>query len=78
VLGLEHVGLNEDFFNLGGNSILIARAGARLSWLYGLDLPLHSLFTLPTVAGVSQMVELYRQGGYEGVLGAREPATFGQ
>ncbi len=76
VLGIERVGLNDDFFALGGNSLLIARVGARLSTAYGVDLPLHSIFTLPTVAGVSHIVDLYRKGGYQSVLAERDPSTL--
>src|SRR5438445_13552700 len=31
---------------------------------------------LPTVGGVTQIIELYRKGGYAGVLGARDPTTL--
>lgn len=76
VLGVEHVGLHDDFFALGGNSLLIARVGARLCEAYQVDLPLHSLFTIPTVAGVSRTIDVFSQSGYAGVLAERDPRTL--
>ncbi len=72
-LGIERVGRHQDFFANGGNSLLIARVGSRLSKAYGVDLPLHSLFTTPTVAGVATTIEVYRKEGYQGLLAKRDP-----
>lgn len=72
-LGQERIGRHQDFFELGGNSLLIARVGSRLSKAYGVDLPLHSLFTTPTVVGVATTIEVYRKEGYQGLLAKRDP-----
>jgi myxalamid-type nonribosomal peptide synthetase MxaA len=75
-LGAEQVGLDDDFFALGGSSLVMARVGARLSAAYGVDLPLPILFTTPTVAGVSHMLELYWKRGSEGLFAARDPSIL--
>src|SRR5262249_53205175 len=76
VLGVARVGVDDDFFALGGNSLLIARVGTRLCKAFGVDLPLHSLFTQPTVGGVTKAIELFQRSGSEGILSARDPAML--
>ncbi|HEX6290854.1 MAG TPA: SDR family oxidoreductase, partial [Herpetosiphonaceae bacterium] len=54
VLGIEQVGVHDNFFALGGHSLLITQIGARLRETFQIDLPLRSLFEASTVAGVAQ------------------------
>lgn len=56
LLGLERVGLYDNFFALGGHSMLATRVVFRLSEALLVDLPLHSLFETPTVDGVVNAV----------------------
>lgn len=50
VLGLETLGVTENFFHLGGYSLLAVRLLARIEQRFGKRLPLAQLFTCPTVA----------------------------
>jgi thioester reductase-like protein len=75
-LGLERVGLHDDFFELGGTSLLVSRVGARLGSAYNIDLPLHEFFTVPTVAGVSKTIGIYRRKGHQGILETRDPKAL--
>lgn len=56
VLGVDRVGRHDDFFHLGGNSLLAARAHARLNEDFGIEVPLRQLFDFPTVAGLGAVV----------------------
>jgi acyl-coenzyme A synthetase/AMP-(fatty) acid ligase/acyl carrier protein len=56
VLGLERVGVEEDFFALGGHSLLATQIVAQVRSDFSIELPLHALFTSPTVALLSQQV----------------------
>jgi len=53
VLGLARVAIDEDFFSLGGTSMLAMRMRARLKAEFGVDLPLRALFDHPTVEGIA-------------------------
>jgi len=49
VLGTEDVGLDDNFFDLGGHSLLLVRLHARLQEIAGRELPLVDLFRYSTV-----------------------------
>ena len=50
MLGLEHVGRHQDFFDLGGHSLLAIQVTHRLEGLFGVRIPLRTLFERPTVS----------------------------
>lgn len=57
VLGVDAVGVHDDFFALGGNSLLAVQIMARVNDAYGTDLALNLLFSDATVAGLARRVE---------------------
>ncbi|WP_243795392.1 type I polyketide synthase [Saccharopolyspora gloriosae] len=56
LLGMESVGMHDDFFDLGGHSLLGIQLAARLRNEFGLDVPLDSLFEGLTVARLRDRV----------------------
>jgi amino acid adenylation domain-containing protein len=48
-LGIEKISVDDDFFELGGHSLLATQVVAQVRSELAVDLPLHSLFTCPTV-----------------------------
>ncbi|HYG23945.1 MAG TPA: phosphopantetheine-binding protein [Verrucomicrobiae bacterium] len=57
VLRVQNVGLNDNFFQLGGHSLLALQLMARVRDTFKADLPIRTLFTAPTVAGLAKAVE---------------------
>mgnify|MGYP000020163943 CR=1 FL=1 len=56
VMGLDKVGIHDNFFDLGGHSLHATRVLARLRNDLNVEVPLRTMFTTPTVAGLSAAV----------------------
>jgi len=57
LLNLNEVSVNDNFFLLGGHSLLGTQLMARIRSTFGVDLTLRSLFESPTIADLSNEVE---------------------
>ena len=61
-LGCESISIYDDFFSLGGHSLMLARIASRIHDVFGVELPLRTLFAGPTVAEMSMQIESARSG----------------
>ncbi|HEY2737391.1 MAG TPA: MupA/Atu3671 family FMN-dependent luciferase-like monooxygenase, partial [Thermoanaerobaculia bacterium] len=54
VLGVEHVGVQDNFFTLGGNSLALVRLHSRLASLLGREISIAVLFNHPTIESLAR------------------------
>ncbi len=57
VLAIEEVGVNDDFFELGGNSLLATQLVMEMREAFSMSVPLRDFFEKPTVAALSAVIE---------------------
>jgi amino acid adenylation domain-containing protein len=62
LLEVEEIGVEENFFEIGGHSLMAVRLFAEIERRLGARLPLSALFESPTIAGLAELVER-EQGG---------------
>ncbi|MBL8325977.1 MAG: amino acid adenylation domain-containing protein [Rubrivivax sp.] len=63
ILRLPGIGVTDDFFALGGHSLLVARLTARLNTEMQLGLPMRTVFEAPTARRLAAAIESARQTG---------------
>jgi acyl carrier protein len=57
LLGLERIGINDDFMHLGGHSLLLMQLLSRVHQKYHVILPLRELFTINlTIADLARVI----------------------
>jgi amino acid adenylation domain-containing protein len=57
VLTLDEIGVEDNFFDLGGNSLLLSTLHARLETALTRPVPIHRLFEFPTIRGLARWVD---------------------
>lgn len=62
ILNVEEVGFSDDFFRLGGHSLMATQMIARISEIFAVRFTAVDFFARPTVAALAERVEAIRQG----------------
>ncbi len=60
VLQVDRIGIHDNFFEIGGHSLLVAQVVARIRDVHGVPLSIRDLFAHPNVAALSRIVETLR------------------
>lgn len=62
VLKLDCIGSEDDFFELGGHSLLTTQVAARMREVFGVELPLRTLFEHPKLSALAAVLDAAQQG----------------
>lgn len=57
VLGVEQVGVFQDFFELGGDSILATKIIVRVRDIFSVELLMRNMFESPTIAAIAEYID---------------------
>ena len=60
ILGVEVIGIEDDFFRLGGDSILATQVASHVRQIMGVELSPIAMFETPTIAGLVRQLNLSR------------------
>jgi amino acid adenylation domain-containing protein/thioester reductase-like protein len=74
IVGAGRFGVTQSFFELGANSLHLARLALGLWSRFGVSVPIHQLFEVPHVAGTAQMIEAARRSD----IPRDEPGDLGE
>lgn len=55
-LGLKEIGLNDNFFDLGGHSFLATQIASKLSKEFNFEVPILAFFEKPTIATLAKLI----------------------
>ncbi len=61
LLRVERPSIHDNFFSLGGHSLMAAQVIARVRQTLGVELPLRSMFEAPTIARFVELIEIERR-----------------
>jgi amino acid adenylation domain-containing protein/non-ribosomal peptide synthase protein (TIGR01720 family) len=75
VLGLERVGVHDNFFEVGGDSLSSMRVISRVRQAFEVDVPVRALFESPTIAELAEQVE---SSAIDAILAARAGTSGGE
>jgi amino acid adenylation domain-containing protein len=86
VLRCKHVGVEENFFQVGGHSLVAMQLVSRVQEAFRLDLPVRAVFESPSIAAMARKIEACLRAGAQAVAApckrtswtGRLPLSFGQ
>ncbi|HEY6119654.1 MAG TPA: thioesterase domain-containing protein, partial [Pyrinomonadaceae bacterium] len=75
VLGLKQIGVDKDFFELGGYSLLAVRLFAEIENKFGIKLPLATLFNSATISQLATIIQRGVQPSWSSLIPIQSQGT---
>ncbi|MFB6367904.1 condensation domain-containing protein, partial [Paenibacillus elgii] len=72
VLGVEKVGINENFFDIGGHSLRATTLVSKIHKEMNVDFPLRDVFTCSTVEDMARAIARMEEGSYSSIPAIEE------
>jgi acyl transferase domain-containing protein/thioesterase domain-containing protein/acyl carrier protein len=74
LLGVQKIGVNDNFFDLGGHSLIAVRLFRMIKKAFAVDFPISVLFEAPTIAQCAELVAQKNTATIETIGSAAAPA----
>ncbi len=76
VLRVEKLGINDNFFALGGHSLKAANLAAKIHKALNIEISLREIFKAPTIKGISEYIKSSEESGYSSIEPAKEKEYY--
>ena len=77
ILQIEKIGTDDNYFELGGNSLLAQKAVSLLKLRHNYDLPITKLYQFPTIAGIQNYLHPEKKATFSSKLKTSNKASNG-
>jgi len=57
MFGIDQMGMFDDFYEVGGDSLLATKLASRMCSTFQLEIPLACILELHTIAGLAELIE---------------------
>jgi amino acid adenylation domain-containing protein len=58
MLNVDAIGIHDNFFDLGGHSLLLMQMVSKIRELFGVEIPLRKVFECPAISNLSRLISL--------------------
>jgi len=62
ILRVDRAGVEDNFFDLGGHSLIATQLLWRIREVFDVELPMRTLFERPTISALAERIEVYEEG----------------
>lgn len=67
ILGIEKVGVRDNFFQIGGHSLKATALVAEMHKAFNVEIPLKEIFTAPTIEEIAKYIENEKESSYRSI-----------
>ena len=75
-LGLPRVGIHDNFFDLGGHSLLMTQLISKIRAAFDVELPLGTMFEVATIAGLAERIDQAQEAARPALRPGRRPEVI--